>query len=55
MFLMTCEQLHVDAHECVYVDDQPRHVAVAHRLGMKTISYQSAHECIQQLKKAVAI
>ncbi len=49
MFMLMCERLGVLPAECIFVDDQVRHLDAARRLGFQTILYQSA----SQVKQAI--
>lgn len=54
MFLLICERLGVAPEECIFVDDQERHLTVAAGLGFTTILYQSVDQTTQAITKAIA-
>lgn len=51
IYRLAAERLGVKLQECVFVDDRERYCAAAKTLGMKTITYQSAPQCIQSLAR----
>lgn len=50
MFRLICKQLAAAPEECVMVDDQPRHLAAAAKLGMRTIQYKTADQTIAAIE-----
>jgi putative hydrolase of the HAD superfamily len=46
-------QLAVDAEECVFIDDNMRHVNAAASIGIKSIQYTSVADLKEQLKKVL--
>lgn len=53
MFLLVCEHLAVTPADCLYVDDQVRHVEAAKKLGMAPVFYTSAAQCIAHLNRVL--
>ncbi len=51
MFTLICEKLGIKPSECIMVDDQERHLAVAADLGMKTVLYDSAEQVGRTVKE----
>lgn len=51
IFQKVLDELHVHAHECIFVDDQQRHIDAAKALGFSTILHESNANTIKQLKE----
>ncbi len=51
MFTYICKRLEVDTEECLFVDDQERHVEAARALGMKTVLYEDVAQTIAALER----
>jgi putative hydrolase of the HAD superfamily len=49
MFILISEQLDVLPEECLFVDDQERHIEAARALGFNTVLYKS----VTQVKRAI--
>lgn len=49
IFLLTAERLGLKPSECLFIDDQPRHLAAAQALGFETIHYKS----VEQVTRAI--
>lgn len=50
-FLPLFEDFDVDPNECLFIDDQLRHVEGAQKLGVKGIVYKNTENLIKELKK----
>lgn len=53
MFMLMCERLSVVPEECIFVDDQTRHLDAARKLGFYTILYQSASQVERAISEAL--
>lgn len=53
MFLLMCEHLGVSPEECLFVDDQERHIEAARALGFNTVLYTSVSQVKQAITEAI--
>lgn len=53
IFALVCRRLQVAPAHCVFIDDQPRHLAAAASLGMHPILYTSVQQCTQALDEVL--
>jgi epoxide hydrolase-like predicted phosphatase len=49
MFRIVCEQLGVRPDQCIFIDDQERHLKAGADYGMKTVLYKSASQTIRDV------
>lgn len=53
MFQLMAERLSVKPEECLMVDDQQRHVEAARSVGMRAVQYDTAEQCVADIRKAL--
>ena len=53
MFRLMAERMSVSPDECLMVDDQLRHVEAASTVGMRAVLYDSAEQCVADIRKAL--
>lgn len=51
MFDAICKQLGVEPEECIFIDDQLRHLGAAQGIGMKTVQYNSVQQTIDDVSR----
>jgi len=54
MFRIICEQLGTEPQECIFVDDQARHLKAGADYGMKTVLYESASQTIRDVTEQLS-
>jgi putative hydrolase of the HAD superfamily len=55
IYRMGAEQLGLDPHSCVFVDDLPFNLAPAAELGMATVHHTSAEQTIAELERLLGV
>lgn len=50
IYLLTCRQLHVDPHRCLFMDDNKENIEAAQKLGMKVIWWNRENSKKDNLK-----
>lgn len=51
IFKLACERLGVAPEECVFIDDQERHLATAEKLGMKPVLFTTVAKAEQEIRE----
>ena len=54
MFVFACQKLGVDPTECLFIDDQQRHLSAAADYGMRTVLYTSVQQTIAEITEVLA-
>jgi len=54
IYSRVCDELGVDPAECIMIDDQPRHLASAEKLGMKVVLYDSVPQVIRDVEGLIS-
>lgn len=54
MFSIICKQLGVEPAECIFIDDQARHLQAGADVGMQTVGYISAEQTIHDVQELLA-
>ncbi len=53
IFQLMCERLAVRPDECLMIDDTPRHLTAAAKLGMRTVRYETFEQTVADIEKAL--
>lgn len=55
IFRLVLDRLAVTAERCIFVDDEPAHLAAAAALGMVTVLHHGSETTIQQLERLLGV
>lgn len=51
IYELTLTKLNLKASECIFIDDEPRYIAAASKLGINSILYQNSNQLKEELKE----